>query len=108
LSFFERLLSNARSDSNEENEDSGDCEKVTKKARRSDPVTWANRCSTDIITKELAQICCEEKCTENHLTIARVRKLRIENANRSSTERRVFARILIRSMVIPGTENVSF
>jgi len=56
---------------------------------------------------DLAQRCCPKGCTENNLTIARVRKqLRMDNANRSSTERRDFARMLIRSMVKPVTENV--
>ncbi len=106
ISFFKRLLPNVHYDSDEETEFSGTSEEATKKkARCSDAETWAHRCATTTILADLAQRCCG--CTENNLIIARVRKLRMDNANRSSTERRVFARMLIRSMVKPGTENVS-
>lgn len=50
--------------------------------------------------------CCEHLCTQNYLTVGGVKRFRIANANRSSAERRVFARLLVWSMV-QASENVT-
>ena len=81
-------------------------EESIKKYRGSDAEFWAGNCSADAITAALAGKCCENLCTQNYLTVGGVRRFRIANANRSIAERRVFARLLVRSMV-QASENVT-
>ena len=95
ITIFERLLK-------DDSDDSGDCDECpnaredsTKTARGSDAEVWAGNCSVDAITAALAGKCCEHFCTQNYLTVGGVKRFRSANANRSSAERRVFARLLI-------------
>jgi hypothetical protein len=107
ITIFKRLLKDDSDDS--DSDDFDECpntrEESSKKARGSDAEVWAGNCSADAITTALAGKCCQYLCVQNYLTVGGVKRFRTANANRSSGERRVYARLLIRSMVQPS-ENV--